>query len=413
MRVARAAAAVAAADARCRRRRRRRARRASRPRPSRGRAPAGPRRGVVDVRAALQRRRLPRAPRGCARVAGRRERQARVAAEEDDAERLAAAGARRSRARRPSPRRSARRACGSLASMTSTSRTCARRRRRRARRAGRHRAAVLGHADVALAQSRRAGSVSTKARSREARWRGLRELRAAGGRAPCGRRSGERGQQAGGESRRCGVIARRSERSAQPRRGRHRGRRAARARALELGDEGRAAGRSAAGAPRIVPSPVDRVDLEARRGPASVMTSPSMRWTSVIARDAARAVRRSRSRWTIRSSAEATCWRIARIGRSKPAISTIVSMRASASRGRVGVHGRQRAVVAGVHRLQHVERLGAADLADDDPVGPHAQRVAHQVADRRPRPRPRCSAGAPRAAPRGAGRAAARPRPRS
>ena len=36
--------------------------------------------------------------------------------------------------------------------------------------------------------------------------------------------------------------------------------------------------------------------------------------------------------------------------------------------------------MAGVHRLQHVEGLGAADLADDDAVGPHAQRVAHQVA---------------------------------
>ena len=43
---------------------------------------------------------------------------------------------------------------------------------------------------------------------------------------------------------------------------------------------------------------------------------------------------------------------------------------------------RERAVVAGVHRLQHVERLAAAALADDDAVGPHAQRVAHEVADR-------------------------------
>ena len=49
---------------------------------------------------------------------------------------------------------------------------------------------------------------------------------------------------------------------------------------------------------------------------------------------------------------------------------------------RVGVHGHQRALVAGVERLQHVERLAAADLADDDPVGAHAQRVAHEVADR-------------------------------
>src|SRR5579875_2371450 len=50
--------------------------------------------------------------------------------------------------------------------------------------------------------------------------------------------------------------------------------------------------------------------------------------------------------------------------------------------GAVGVDGGERAVVTRVHRLQHVERLGAAHLADDDPVGPHAQRVAHQGPDR-------------------------------
>ena len=49
---------------------------------------------------------------------------------------------------------------------------------------------------------------------------------------------------------------------------------------------------------------------------------------------------------------------------------------------RVGVHRGERAVVARVHRLEHVERLRAAALADDDPVGPHAQRVADEVADR-------------------------------
>ena len=42
--------------------------------------------------------------------------------------------------------------------------------------------------------------------------------------------------------------------------------------------------------------------------------------------------------------------------------------------------GAHAAVVAGVHRLQHVEGLGAAALAEDDAVGPHAQRVADQVA---------------------------------
>jgi hypothetical protein len=40
---------------------------------------------------------------------------------------------------------------------------------------------------------------------------------------------------------------------------------------------------------------------------------------------------------------------------------------------RVGVHGRHAAVVTGIHRLQHVERFGAAALADDDAIGAHAQ----------------------------------------
>ena len=41
--------------------------------------------------------------------------------------------------------------------------------------------------------------------------------------------------------------------------------------------------------------------------------------------------------------------------------------------------GGHRALVAGVHRLDHVERLGASALADDDPVGPHAEGVLDQV----------------------------------
>ena len=39
-----------------------------------------------------------------------------------------------------------------------------------------------------------------------------------------------------------------------------------------------------------------------------------------------------------------------------------------------------RPVVAGVHGLQHVQRLFAAHLAQDDAVGTHAQRVDHQLA---------------------------------
>ena len=38
--------------------------------------------------------------------------------------------------------------------------------------------------------------------------------------------------------------------------------------------------------------------------------------------------------------------------------------------------------MARVHRLEHVKRLRAADLADDDPVGAHPQRVAHELPDR-------------------------------
>ena len=47
----------------------------------------------------------------------------------------------------------------------------------------------------------------------------------------------------------------------------------------------------------------------------------------------------------------------------------------------VGVTGRQRALVARVHGLQHVQGLTGADLPDDDAVGTHAQRGPHQVAD--------------------------------
>ena len=44
----------------------------------------------------------------------------------------------------------------------------------------------------------------------------------------------------------------------------------------------------------------------------------------------------------------------------------------------------QGSVVAGVHGLEHVESLGAAALADDDPVGAHAQGVSNEVPHRHP-----------------------------
>src|SRR3974390_313623 len=46
----------------------------------------------------------------------------------------------------------------------------------------------------------------------------------------------------------------------------------------------------------------------------------------------------------------------------------------------VGVQRTQRAVVTGVHSLQHFERLGPAHLADYNAFWAHAQAVAHQIA---------------------------------
>ncbi len=48
----------------------------------------------------------------------------------------------------------------------------------------------------------------------------------------------------------------------------------------------------------------------------------------------------------------------------------------------VGVQRRDRTVVAGVHRLQHVEGRRVTNLADDYAIGPHTQGILHQVADR-------------------------------
>jgi hypothetical protein len=58
----------------------------------------------------------------------------------------------------------------------------------------------------------------------------------------------------------------------------------------------------------------------------------------------------------------------------------IDSMRRQAFARRVGVDRAHRAVVAGVHRLQKVEDLGSAHLADDDALGTHAQAVLDEVA---------------------------------
>ena len=145
----------------------------------------------------------------------------------------------------------------------------------------------------------------------------------------------------------------------------------------------------------------------------SVMISDSMPTTSVICE-----TRRepSTSRDEVDDHVErardllAHC---AAAGSSMPDISTIVSRRRERVARRVRVDRRQRALVTGVHRLEHVERLGAANLADDDPVGAHAQRVADELADPDLALALDVRRAATRAGPRAPAGAGARPRPRS
>ena len=110
-----------------------------------------------------------------------------------------------------------------------------------------------------------------------------------------------------------------------------------------------------------------------------VITSPSMPVISVIA-VTRRVPSDSRAIWTMRLTAEAICWRTARsgmlqVGHRHHRVEAVERVARA-----VGVDGRQAAVVAGVHGLQHVERLVAADLADDDAIGPHAQGVDDELA---------------------------------
>ena len=47
----------------------------------------------------------------------------------------------------------------------------------------------------------------------------------------------------------------------------------------------------------------------------------------------------------------------------------------------VGVDGRERPGVTGVERIEQRSRLDAADFAQDDPVGPPAQRGLEQIVE--------------------------------
>ena len=50
--------------------------------------------------------------------------------------------------------------------------------------------------------------------------------------------------------------------------------------------------------------------------------------------------------------------------------------------GAVRVHGARSTVVPSVERAEQVDDLGTPDLTDDDPIGPHPERLADQLTDR-------------------------------
>ena len=168
---------------------------------------------------------------------------------------------------------------------------------------------------------------------------------------------------------------------------------------------GRRRGRAASAAP-LLRQRLDRAGpVERPQHPPAARSCPSSRCTR-------REPSAPRVRCTTTSMAAVTCSRTAAWGSSSPAISIIVSIRRSASAGDERMHGRQRAVVAGGHRLQHVQRLGSAHLPHHDPVGAHPQRVSHQRAQVDGAACPRRSPAASPAGRRAAGAAAARRRPR-
>ena len=96
----------------------------------------------------------------------------------------------------------------------------------------------------------------------------------------------------------------------------------------------------------------------------------------------------SMPRWTTRSTELAT------VGYDEPGRDVLARQQRQGAQlhqrlaRAVGVE-RRHARQPGVERQQQVEALGRPDLADDDPGRPHPQRLAHEVAQRRPRRSPR------------------------
>ena len=103
------------------------------------------------------------------------------------------------------------------------------------------------------------------------------------------------------------------------------------------------------------------------------------------------------------STAEATCSRMARIGRSMPTISTIVSMRASVSRGPLEWMVQIDQLVTGVHRLEHVQGRGSRTSPTTMRSGRMPEASSSPGRGCRRRPCPRCRPVSTRAGARGPG----------
>ena len=81
------------------------------------------------------------------------------------------------------------------------------------------------------------------------------------------------------------------------------------------------------------------------------------------------------------SMAEQICLRMTGSGKAV-SDNTIVSRRENISAIELLWPVEMDSIMACVHRLQHINRFAAADLADDDAIGPHPKRGPNQLPDR-------------------------------
>ena len=130
-----------------------------------------------------------------------------------------------------------------------------------------------------------------------------------------------------------------------------------------------------AGTGRCSPSSANSTPVEHRR-PAR--RRPRTGTATSRSEPACRRVRRPR--WSTTSTAEAS-WLCAAVAAEPGGQGQRLDPGRDVARG-VGVEGAAAALVAGVQRGEQVDHLGAAHLADHQPVGPHPQRLPDQGAQR-------------------------------